>query len=275
MIGEGSQVKPSERSDRTGSIKDYGVRIYSKTRTICNQLTCYPHAGKKKSLKKCRTTVDSNKLVYNWSVGQPDGATLLVSPKDVAQIREATRNAYQAYHLRLANPTSLPTLIRLNTLHAMSRNAALMGFWPSGLCKDDYISPYNDHGPRLPHQALPPAACPEALKPTTLQRTIVHHPWIDLFPFPNFRDRVLQALENGMLDDDELCWDVLETDGRDIDERSALIVWGDSSDPHAWEVNEAFLRKWGWLVWECRELLQATNDWRARRGERQLKLPDR
>jgi hypothetical protein len=157
----------------------------------------------------------------------------------------------------------------------MSRNAALMGFWPSGLCKDDYISPYNDHGPCLQHQALPPPACPEALKPTTLQRTIVHHPWIDLFPFPNFRDRVLLALEKGMLDDDELCWDVLETDGRDIDERSALIVWGDSSDPHAWDVNEAFLRKWGWLVWECRELLQATNDWQARRGERQLKLPDR
>jgi hypothetical protein len=28
------------------------------------------------------------------------------------------------------------------------------------------------------------SSCPASLQPTLVQRTIVHHPWIDLFPIP-------------------------------------------------------------------------------------------
>lgn len=41
-------------------------------------------------------------------------------------------------------------------------------------------------------------------------------------------------------------------------------------DPRAWEATVPFLRKWGWVVRECRELLVSTNYWREKRGEKRL-----
>jgi hypothetical protein len=183
---------------------------------------------------------------------------MLVCPQRIARIREATDAAYRAYMLHTPAPTSLHTLIRLNVLHGIARNAKLMGFWEEGLCKDDFVSPFNEHGPLLPFKADRATRCPPALTPTTVQRSVVHHPWIDLFPFPDFRDRILLSLDAGQLDEDALCLDILEVDGRDINERPALIIWSDSSDPSAWEVSVGFLRKWGWLVQGCRELMEAT-----------------
>ncbi|KIW05387.1 uncharacterized protein PV09_03902 [Verruconis gallopava] len=206
-------------------------------------------------------------------IDNPDGASLLTCPQRIARVREAIKAAYQAYMLNVPGPTNLHMLIRLNVLQAIARNAVLMGFWTEGLCKDDYVSPYNDHGPRLPHETLPLANCPAALAPTRLQRTMIHHPWIDLFPFPDFRERVLRALDAGILDEDELCLDILEVDGRDLEERPALIVWGESSNPMAWEASVQFLRRWGWLVQGCPELLESTNYWRERRNERRLPQP--
>lgn len=198
---------------------------------------------------------------------------MLPCPRRMAEVRTATEAAFRDYMLHAPRPSNLPLLIRLNLLHALARNATLMGFWPEGLCKDDFVSPYNDHGPRLPHQVLPWATCPEALAPSSVQRRIIHHPWIDLFPFPSFRDEVLKATDAGHLDDDQLCLEMLEADKRDLDEKPALIVWGDSSNPYAWEASVPFLRKWGWLVQGCHDLLESTNYWRGQRGERTLTMP--
>jgi hypothetical protein len=37
-----------------------------------------------------------------------------------------------------------------------------------------------------------------------------------------------------------------------------------------WEVTEGFLRKWGFLLEGCDELIESTNRWRALRGEERL-----
>ncbi|KAL0937056.1 uncharacterized protein CTRU02_206787 [Colletotrichum truncatum] len=105
------------------------------------------------------------------------------------------------------------------------------------------------------------------LCPTGLQRKIIHHPWIDLFPFPTFRDNILLGMEAGVVFDDELCADILEVKDEDLERRPSLIVWGKSWEQKAWEANEAFFQKWGFLVGNCPELLETTNYWGGKRGE--------
>lgn len=129
----------------------------------------------------------------------------------------------------------------------------------------DAISPFY----RLTNSAQPPCY-PEHLKPTFLQRTVEHHPWIDLFPMPQMRDNILRAGED--FDDEPLC-QVLVEDRRSQGQWSGLIVWGDPWDPRNWEVSPSFARDWFWVICNCWELLQSTNMWRTGRGERKL-FPD-
>lgn len=142
----------------------------------------------------------------------------------------------------------------------------LLGFHADSLCAEDMISTFSLSGP-----ARPAAPYPRFLQPTSTQVSVVHHPWLDLFPFPVMRDRALRAIESGLLDEDEFCSDLVEADGGSASEIS-LIVWGDSSDPAGWEASEPFLEKYGWLVWGCTELFEATNRWRGERGERRLQV---
>ncbi|KAF2131252.1 hypothetical protein P153DRAFT_374191 [Dothidotthia symphoricarpi CBS 119687] len=195
------------------------------------------------------------------------GPVLLTCPRRIAQRRALIRHAYQEYSLHAARPTNLPIIIRLNVLNALARNAVLMGFPPEGLCRDEMISPYTEKGP--PTLAMQ-TSCPKALEPTQLQRTLPHHPWIDLFPFPAFRDNMLLAIHAGIFDEDELCMDLLNVEAEDIGVKPALIVWGDSSDVCGWEANVPFLRKWGWLVKSCPEIIEGSNYWREKRGEKKL-----
>lgn len=189
------------------------------------------------------------------------------------RLRALVQHAYEAYTIGGLRPTNLHALIRINVLDAMARNAASMGFPVDGLCAYDYISPYTENvGPHPQPQlmAFPAPSCPERLRPTPIQRRFPHHPWIDLFPFPRFRDNMILAIEAGILDDDELCLDVAEALTPVGEETPALIVWGEAWDYRGWEVNPPFLRRWGWLLRGCPEMLEATNHWRVGRGERRI-----
>jgi Domain of unknown function (DUF3425) len=151
----------------------------------------------------------------------------------------------------------------------VARNAAALGFPTEGLCHDDMVSPFNQQGPHLPCSSIPLSSCPESLRPTGLQLTVMHHPWIDLFPIPHLRDNVLRAASAGFFDEDELCADLVNLDDGQ-GERPSLIVWGAPWDPRGWEATVPFLRKWGWLTQGCPEIWEATNFWREKRGERSL-----
>lgn len=207
--------------------------------------------------------------VTNGAVILAQGYLLLPTVDRRAKARLFTSSAYNDYSSGVPQLGHLPALTHLNVLDAMARNAAVIGFSIKGLCRDDLISPFNTHGPSLPWVGELAAACPATLLPTPVQQTIIHHPWIDLIPIPRFRDNVLLAMAAGVLDEDELCADMLSLDnGRG--ENASLIVWVGSWDLRGWEASIPFLRKWGWLLTDCRELCLATNEWRDRRGEKRL-----
>jgi hypothetical protein len=192
------------------------------------------------------------------------GSLFQTSPHKVARIRNLIRQAYQDAMLRTPRPESLQMLIRINVTIAFARNAERMGFPIEGLCYDHYVSPFNNQGPGMDERW---DALPESLRPTALQKSVIHHPWIDLFPFPRMRDNALRAIEAGF-DDDLLCFDVMEIYHADGEDRPTLMVWGESWDGMGWEVSAPFLKKWGWLLEGCPEMLQSTNKWRETRGEK-------
>jgi len=51
-----------------------------------------------------------------------------------------------------------------------------------------------------------------------------------------------------------------------------LIVWDGSWDMASWGLTPDFVRKWGWLLEGCDELIASSNRWRARRDEEPLYL---
>ncbi|KAH8196533.1 hypothetical protein TruAng_009295 [Truncatella angustata] len=193
---------------------------------------------------------------------------MLILPQHREEVLRLAREAYEHYTLGTPRPAQLNYLIKLNVLNALARNATLIGIPTHRLCADEAVSPFSQSGPLpLPDQA----SWPESLRPSSTQISVQHHPWVDLIPFPVMRDRAIRAFDSGLLDEDELCLDLMEAGG-DRSDAPFLIVWGDSSDPCGWEASLSFLEKYGWLVWGCTELFESTNKWRARRGDKQLGL---
>ncbi|KAF4993481.1 hypothetical protein FGRMN_6487 [Fusarium graminum] len=175
---------------------------------------------------------------------------------------------YLDYTMNAPRLSHLPFLITLNVKIGIANNAHLPGFHHTTMRLDEAISPFNQQGPSQPSLKLP-----EVLEPTKTQREVPHHPWLDIFPFPSFRDNIIQAVDAQVMDDCDLCKDIAQPNLDNV-ERPSLIVWGDASLPHSWEASPRFLRKWGWLLKGCPEMLEATNKWRQSRGEKLLHWHD-
>ena len=174
--------------------------------------------------------------------------------------------AHQDYILGSPRVDQLLTLIQFNVFRALLSNTLALAWTLEWLECSDPISPWNN----LPSNGNPPL-CPEALRPTLIQRTIKHHPWIDLWPIPQMRDNLLLAGDE--YDEDRLCNDLVEFDGV-TNEQTGLVVWNQPWDPMGWEVSETFLGNWGWTIRGCVELQESTNYWRLRRGEKPLVFDD-
>ena len=113
------------------------------------------------------------------------------------------------------------------------------------------------------------------LRPCATQLMYRHHPYIDVLPFPTFRERLIKlaCAEEPMIDEDEMCKD-LENDG--------LICWGSSLgggsaatgsgapwDIRSWEAQDWFMKKWWILIGGAEgEIYKQTRWWREMRGER-------
>lgn len=115
---------------------------------------------------------------------------------------------------------------------------------------------------------------PRDLQPVDVQITVEHHVYLDVIPFPSFRDRALRAIAQDppLFDEDELCADICSNEG--------LIVWGSQGnnrgmeaarpwDMRSWEPKPWFLRKYHFLVggWED-EMWRAARWWHMMRNER-------
>lgn len=169
-------------------------------------------------------------------------------------------------------PSHLPTVIHANIINALAGNAAALGLselWL--LCVA--TSPFGQRvlDPRAKINSS--SSVPDSLRPTELQLSLPHHPWIDVFPIPRLRDNILMASYSSESMEDELWYDMVEMRiGRHSIDNPSLIVWGRSWDIRCWEATPAFVRKWGVLIEGCPELLESTNYWRRRRGQIGLTL---
>lgn len=104
---------------------------------------------------------------------------------------------------------------------------------------------------------------PTNMQPTELQRTVEHHPYIDVaYPWPVMRDRILLLMDVAF-DEDELCHWTMHAQER-IGE-AAFTIWGDDlMDESAYEVSETFARQWWFLL--DQNIMRRTNWWRRQRG---------
>ena len=174
----------------------------------------------------------------------------------------------------------LLTLLHFNLIRALTRITLILGVNPDHMHLD-IESPFHSAASNLSLSELPPN-----LRPTEMQLTVPHHPEVDIFPFPTFRDNMIVA--NNTLDDVEFCQDIVYgvDDGsgapRNVDlgkcakcdpsGRTGLIVWADPWFQSSWEVDVEFAKKYKGLFVGCEELINSTNVWRERRGEPPLDL---
>jgi hypothetical protein len=120
-----------------------------------------------------------------------------------------------------------------------------------------------------------PQDLPQSLMPTELQRTVPHEQWIDIVPHPQWRDNLILA--SGTFDEDELWIDCIgglfEGFPASTIETNGIIAWSQPWHASGWEISEGFIKKWGWLLTDCEEIVDISNGWRRKRGERPLKFP--
>jgi hypothetical protein len=120
--------------------------------------------------------------------------------------------------------------------------------------------------PLLPlHPA--PSSVPACLAPTALQKCTPHAHWIDIIPSPIMRDNCIRWAST--IDEEDLCSDFIGGlyEGNADCDTKGWIVWNDPWDVEGWEVSEGFVKKWGYLLQGCGDIIEASNRWRAIRGE--------
>lgn len=86
---------------------------------------------------------------------------------------------------------------------------------------------------QLPRIYTPTIPGRPSLLPTTLQKTVPHHGYIDMIPFPILRDRILEALL--VINEEKLCKDLQSADWK---------IWGKKPwEPRSWEFGADFRAK--------------------------------
>lgn len=175
--------------------------------------------------------------------------------------------ASRSYAIRVPELSLLPSLSQYNFIRALLANVDVLGLSDEEM-SDDALSPFNSvAGPaRANSSRARLSELPAGLRPTEVQRTVLHHPWIDLLPVPAMRDNILRR-DLDEFDECELCHSMR---GLTPDHNTGVLVWRDPWDPTGWEVTEEFAKSWGWAIAGCWDLLRSTNNWRARRGEKPL-----
>jgi hypothetical protein len=152
-------------------------------------------------------------------------------------------------------------------------NAPLIGVSPEKACgpnsSSPFYLPYTPEGD-IGHTIAKFSNLKEDLRPCGPQICIDHRVYIDLLPFPVFRERVLALLASAphILNEAGLSED-LDNDG--------LVCWGSSAqsgsgaswDRRSWEAKPWFLKKWWMLTGgEDGEMYRQAKWWREMRGQK-------
>lgn len=133
--------------------------------------------------------------------------------------------------------------------------------------KHNFGSSFYTTGQARQHHFRNATSLPNDLQPTLVQRKLSHHPWLDLLPIPKMRDNLIRAGES--YDEEQLGHD-MKGKGATRTGSPGIIVWRDPWDSSEWEVSEAFVQNWFWVISGCADLFRSTNYWWAQRGERPL-----
>ncbi|KAL4910556.1 hypothetical protein BDW74DRAFT_141384, partial [Aspergillus multicolor] len=116
---------------------------------------------------------------------------------------------YAQYTLSSPRTDMLLHLIQFNFIKALVQNMAVLGLSSEQMDDDDAMSPFNVSGPWQAEQDYHDdfeASLPPSLRATVIQRTMPHHPWLDLLPIPQMRDNLILAGES--YDEMQLCLDM-------------------------------------------------------------------
>ncbi|KAL2854771.1 hypothetical protein BJX68DRAFT_253977 [Aspergillus pseudodeflectus] len=272
-------VEAIRKDDDWTGTKDAAARRRAQTRL---NTRAYRRRKAREAAKGTEATASSctgkEALVECWDISQQSVAVvpaprmkqvynarnpLLLPPEQDARRDQQHRFKNTIFPLC---PDHLITLVQYNALRALAVNRALTNqlLTTPLSCTDEVIH-------LLPSPSTPQHihSLPASLHPTHLQQTIPHGDWIDLFPSPEGRDRLIRAA--GTFDEDELWEDCIGGlyEGFPDDEisRRGLIAWSPPWDVSGWEMSEGFVSKWGWLFAGLPGMLEATNQWRVQRGE--------
>lgn len=125
------------------------------------------------------------------------------------------------------------------------------------------------------HAANQPSHYPPEFHPTALQRTVQHHPVLDVLPWPSFRDKFLYIMTlpeefrptNMRGDMASVTMHVMVTMK---DAGGGLRIWGDNPfDIDAWEIGQLFYTKFWWAI--DHDIVVNSNKLRLQRGENVLR----
>lgn len=176
-------------------------------------------------------------------------------------IRQLESICFNYYTAASPRTELLLGLTQLNLIRALIFNIDILGYTPAHM-HNDALSPFCiASSPRVNEET---AVLPPSLRPTALQRSTPHHPWLDLFPIPRMRDNLI-AIES-LGNEYGLCEALCSS----MDGTSGMLVWKDPWDPAGWEVTSRFACTSGSIIEGCWDLFQSTNYWRIKRGEKLL-----
>jgi hypothetical protein len=173
--------------------------------------------------------------------------------------------------------TNTIQLTTMSFVAACMSNAVMLGLSPAELINKKSQSPF--YQAQISHEVAQTAYTQTfahlkpQLRPSTTQFVHPHHPYLDILPFPAFRNCAIQLLQiqPRPFDPEELCRD-LQNDG--------LICWGSTVrdggdltgsgapwDIRSWEMQPWFRKKW-WLLIDGvdGEMCQQTRWWSEVRG---------
>ncbi|KAF3922416.1 hypothetical protein AA313_de0204846 [Arthrobotrys entomopaga] len=203
------------------------------------------------------------------TIGDSEQDVLLICNDQAA---EFAQRFFPDYNMETHQLSDLATVVHLNVLNGMYRNALAVRVSWHDMADDDGISPFNKYGPPRDPTTMTDSPPPPSLLPTETQKAVVHHPWIDLIPFHEMRDCIIIAVAAGVLDEEELCLTLSGHPEYMDGELTSFVVWGLPWDHKNWELSIGILRKWGWLLQSCTEMVETTNYWRERRGEAKIRI---
>ncbi|KAJ5546899.1 hypothetical protein N7494_004484 [Penicillium frequentans] len=160
-------------------------------------------------------------------------------------------------------------LTTMSFVTACFANAGMLGLSPEALCDFATQSPFYQTTNTGQFFHIKPL-----LQPSTTQLSNPHHPYLDILPFPAFRNRVIRLLQiqpppfdpaqlcNDLKNDGIICWGSTKRDKRDS--AGSGVPW----DIRSWEIRDWFLKKW-WILFDGPdgEMYQHSRWWCELRGE--------